>query len=461
MIDTARAPAVKRKARGRRLRLRHAVLALVVAACGGTTGKRIAGGESHFLETCRQSCDSGLECVSGLCTRRCETATSDCSDLSPLATCTGGGELTGVAAVCDVSCDRDRDCGPLGDQFRCPAGFCRVGVPPDGSAGAPSFSPECSPALDFKSECSFEETCAELNCGDGFSQFGADGCTRYCRADADCAAGQRCRHTVLATDEDCPVIGSEVEGCLIENGKCSCSTSADCDWPSICVDAVQFPVQEDCAVGGLDCAALDRIEAAADTASTSSLSSELRAQAEQCFARVGARRRELGCGPNRLIPFAPQCDPEVTISSSCGFEATCQALGCGDGLSQFDENGCTRYCETSTDCAAGQRCRHTRLVLSDEECPSLGSEVESCSLVDDACECDTTLDCPRPDICVDAAKYPESLDCAVEAASCQALAYGEFQLQELLDGGATGAAASEAQTCLDAIRARQQVLGCP
>jgi hypothetical protein len=189
--------------------------------------------------------------------------------------------------------------------------------------------------------------------------------------------------------------------------------------------------------------------------------SSLAAQAAQCLTRVDAQRRSLGCGPNPFIPFFPECAEPLDFHSNCGFEATCEQLGCGDGLSQFDENGCTRYCETTADCGAGQRCRHTRLVLSDEECPSLGSEVEGCSLVDDACSCSITDDCPHPDICVDATKYPESLDCAVEGASCQALNYTAFELQMFLDGDATTDAANEARTCLDAIQARLQVVDCP
>ena len=96
--------------RRRVLRFRHVVLALVVAACGGTIGKRTAGGESHFLKACPGDCGAGLECISGVCTRGCVVGKSECSDLAPGATCTNQSIEPGRVAVCDLACDRDRDC---------------------------------------------------------------------------------------------------------------------------------------------------------------------------------------------------------------------------------------------------------------------------------------------------------------------------------------------------------------
>lgn len=455
------------------LRFRHVVLALVVAACGGTIGQRTAGGESHFLKACPDDCGPGLECISGLCTRGCVVGEADCSDLAPGATCTNQSVEPGRVAVCDLACERDRDCSGLGTDFRCPAGFCRAPspeTPPDehsgmgGGGGEPGFvpfAPQCEAGLGLVSQCSFEDTCAELHCGDGFSQFGKDGCTRYCDLDTDCGTGERCRHTRLVSGGDeCPSLGSEVESCELTDGKCACSITQDCVRPSICVDVALYPENLDCAVEDGTCAELDTLQAEALSASESTRYPGLAAAASQCLERIGARRDALACGPNRQIPFLPECDAPVSIPSSCGFDETCSALGCGDGLSQFDENGCTRYCETSADCGDGQRCRHTRLVLSDEECPSPGSEVEGCSIVGDACECSITADCPHPDICVDATRYPESLDCAVEGASCQALANGKFELELFLEGETATEAAAEAQTCLDAIVAQQQASTC-
>lgn len=465
-----RAPGMTKMMPSRRWRLRHAALALLLAACGGSLGKRTAGGESHFLDTCTSSCGGGLECISQVCTRSCQLEGSDCSDLAPSAACTDR-SLESGRAVCEVACERDRDCSALGVQFGCSAGFCRRAPaeppqeqPQPGGAGAPGvvpFAPECSPRVGFDSECSFDATCAELHCGDGFSQFGADGCTRYCEADADCATGQRCRHTVLASIEDsCPSIGSEVEGCTLSDGRCSCSISSNCAYPSICVDVDAYPATEDCVVDGPTCRELvfarENIAAVAQRDS----GSERRDRAAECLIRLDRKRLELGCVAEPFDAFAPACAQPVAFESECGFASTCEQLGCGDGLSQFDANGCTRYCQTSADCATGQRCRHTRLVLSEEDCPSPGSEVEACSATVDGCECSITDDCPHPDICVDAAEYPESLDCAVDGASCGALANGEFLLRDFVDGNETGAAVDEARSCLDSIRAKQTELGC-
>ena len=152
---------------------------------------------------------------------------------------------------------------------------------------------------------------------------------------------------------------------------------------------------------------------------------------------------------------------DLGIDRSRERERELDRLDCGGGLSQFDENGCTRYCETSADCGAGQRCRRTRLVLTEGECPQeFGSEVERCEIVDGACSCTITNDCRPPDICVDAAEYPKSLDCAVESVSCQGLAVSELELQQFVDRVPATDATDEARACLDAIRAEQLDRAC-
>ncbi len=451
-------------------RLRYFVLTLVVAACGGSLGTRTAGGESHFLEGCEESCSAGLECITNVCTRSCLVEGSDCTDLSPSAVCTNQSIEPGAVAVCDVACDRDRDCAGLGGDFECRAGFCRTGEVVEqpsnggGAGGGPSFEPfnddHCERGQ-VQSQCSFEATCAELHCGDGFSQFGADGCTRYCDSDADCGSGERCRHTVLAiTEDDCPAIGSEVEGCQLSDGECECAITSDCQRPDICVDAQAYPESQDCVVEGATCSQLAQARAWVEPFARRDDGSDLSVRAALCLDAVDAKRFELSCESKPNEPFAPACATPLDFQSSCSFAATCEQLGCGDGFSQFDARGCTRYCETSTDCGQGERCRHTRLVLTEEECPSPGSEVEGCSVIDGACECGITADCVHPDICVDAIAYPASLDCAVDDASCEALSFGEFRLRAVLEEDPIPDVAAEAQTCLDAIQAKQQALAC-
>lgn len=452
-------------------RLRYFVLTLLVAACGGSLGTRTAGGESHFLEGCAESCGDGLECIASVCTRSCLVESSDCTDLSPRAVCTNASIEPGRVAVCDVGCDRDRDCAGLGDDFECRAGFCRSGEVVEqpsnfgGAGGGPSFEPfnddHCELRGQVQSACSFEATCAELSCGDGFSQFGADGCTRYCDSNADCGGGERCRHTALAiTENECPAIGSEVEGCALSDGECSCSITTDCQRPDICVDAQAYPESQDCVVEGATCSQLTEARSRVEFLAKRDDGSDLSAKAALCLDAVDAKRFELACesGPNDA--FAPACASPLEFESSCGFAETCEQLGCGDGLSQFDARGCTRYCETSADCGQGERCRHTRLFLNEEECPSPGSVVEACSFTDGVCQCSITDDCVHPDICVDATTYPATLDCAVDDASCETLAFGEFRLQGFLDTEPATDAAAEAQTCLDTIQAKQQALAC-
>jgi hypothetical protein len=112
---------------------------LLLAACGGAVGKSTAGGESHFLRHCAESCGQGLECVSGVCTRGCLVGQDDCRDLSRNATCTDQSIEPGAIAVCDVSCSEARHCDALGESYQCDAGFCRgptiTNEPPSAPAG--------------------------------------------------------------------------------------------------------------------------------------------------------------------------------------------------------------------------------------------------------------------------------------------------------------------------------------
>ena len=109
------------------------VLGVVLWACGGSVGGS-SGGESHFLILCEAACGSGLSCISGVCTRSCLVGKSDCSDLSPDATCTDQSIEPGEVAVCDVACEAKADCANLGAGFDCEGGFCRGASSLDSSA---------------------------------------------------------------------------------------------------------------------------------------------------------------------------------------------------------------------------------------------------------------------------------------------------------------------------------------
>ena len=120
---------MKTNERVRRLspgRARAVGLALFLAACGGTVGKVPSlGSESHFLAYCDSTCDAGLECIGGICTRSCLTDTSSCSDLGSGAQCTNQSVEPGQVAVCDVSCAQGSDCAALGTGYSCDGGYCR------------------------------------------------------------------------------------------------------------------------------------------------------------------------------------------------------------------------------------------------------------------------------------------------------------------------------------------------
>jgi hypothetical protein len=122
--------------RARKTKLRYGVLAILLAACGGITATPTVGGESHFLRECDDGCGSGLECVSGLCTRSCLVDRDSCRDLAEAAQCTDQSIEPGAVAVCDVACRSDADCVKLGGDFECESGFCRTDPPPVASGGS-------------------------------------------------------------------------------------------------------------------------------------------------------------------------------------------------------------------------------------------------------------------------------------------------------------------------------------
>jgi ELWxxDGT repeat protein len=93
-----------------------AVIAAWIGACDGP--KSGTDGHTSWLSHCAQSsdCDTGLECLCGVCTRACST-TADCEGIGPLATCT-------AVAVLHDACDGTPPSG---------GGLCLRG---DGEAGA-------------------------------------------------------------------------------------------------------------------------------------------------------------------------------------------------------------------------------------------------------------------------------------------------------------------------------------
>jgi hypothetical protein len=109
-----------------------AVLVALGASCGGAAQEAaVMGSESHFLTRCSASCEDGLECIGGLCTKSCLTGVDSCSELHGSAICTNQSVEPGQVAVCDVPCSGAAACGRLGDGFACDGSFCRGPSTPD------------------------------------------------------------------------------------------------------------------------------------------------------------------------------------------------------------------------------------------------------------------------------------------------------------------------------------------
>jgi hypothetical protein len=155
------------------------------------------------------------------------------------------------------------------------------------------FGSSCEPANPFPTTCTFEETCAALGCGDGFSIFGEDGCQHFCENDSDCGPEQRCRFTALS-GEGCPS-RRVVEMCDKEEGTCKCYGSADCYKPDICVDATRFSESEDCAVQDMSCEELRQFQENAAADETPPAGSAKAAAFAVCNERVRVRLAELDC----------------------------------------------------------------------------------------------------------------------------------------------------------------------
>lgn len=105
--------------------------ALLLPAGCGTTRPR-TGSETNFLTSCDATCDDGLSCVCGVCTRVC-SQNDECTSLASGAECTAdfvgaANEECSVGEVefCDELCSGDADCAELGESFECQNGTCRM-----------------------------------------------------------------------------------------------------------------------------------------------------------------------------------------------------------------------------------------------------------------------------------------------------------------------------------------------
>jgi len=102
---------------------------LLGGACGGLGPH--TGSETNFLSSCDASCDAGLTCLCGVCTRPC-SSTDECTSLGSGTECTTEVEPPPnrvcpdqETAFCDRPCSDDADCSALGGAFRCQNRSCR------------------------------------------------------------------------------------------------------------------------------------------------------------------------------------------------------------------------------------------------------------------------------------------------------------------------------------------------
>lgn len=107
------------------------LMTLVAVACGEPEQAGGGNGETHFLGGCSESCGGGLECICGVCTKRCDGSNA-CGALNVDAECMTACAEAPVVEVCDVGCSSNDECRSLGAPFRCVSGRCRSG----GNAGS-------------------------------------------------------------------------------------------------------------------------------------------------------------------------------------------------------------------------------------------------------------------------------------------------------------------------------------
>lgn len=131
-------------------------------------------------------------------------------------------------------------------------------------------------------------------------------------------------------------------------------------------------------------------------------------------------------------PFSTPDGDQRTVSTTCSFEATCEALDCGGIWSDFDANGCRRHmCKGSNECDDGERCV-AALLVGGPDCYS--SVYEGCELDGCSCSCSASDDCVAGAFCQPAADFPEAADCQASSKECAELPYYIDMLELWTDG---------------------------
>jgi hypothetical protein len=155
--------------------------------------------------------------------------------------------------------------------------------------------------------------------------------------------------------------------------------------------------------------------------------------------------------------WALGCDPELNLTSTCSFEATCKEVGCGEPWSEFDASGCERRaCQSSDDCAAGERCMAAPLV---GEFSCRPSYFEGCSVSDcGTCTCEFDPNCFGTSYCLPASEHAPADDCPIpEHTYCSVYEHDAAMLENYLVPGGKG----DTQVALRACQAKLGMLRVP
>jgi hypothetical protein len=248
-------------------------------ACGGTSMRRSAGDDDD-----RPSDDGSLGGASGS---------------KPVSGGTGANGGTGGMS---------KGGAPTGGRGGTPATGGRGGGVPqggvgntsgDGGAGEPgggAGAPTCE--LAGGSTCSAAATCTALGCGMPWSIYDQNLCQRQsCAESGLCEGGERCVIAPVAGGFRAPCHG-EADSCEVTANGCECIHYEECTPTAICLSVDEFPADNDCPIGTLDCAGLEQAAATLEAHITGDgfffpdpyeLPGNLAASLEACAQAVGLR----------------------------------------------------------------------------------------------------------------------------------------------------------------------------
>jgi hypothetical protein len=106
-------------------RLFIAALCVAAVASCAKSEDPTHGSQTHFLQSCDDSCPAPYDCLCGVCTLACDEDRTCAAEASG-AQCTEPSGACSEATVCDVECMRDADCASISDQHTCEEGRCRA-----------------------------------------------------------------------------------------------------------------------------------------------------------------------------------------------------------------------------------------------------------------------------------------------------------------------------------------------